>query len=260
MLHSAVCIHKWCTPEQLRRRMDFINTLFSSSHGRLPDLGTDFFTSIHKADSRNVNAINPTGWWMKPGTNTRLLFASAQLKPISHVLNIVPQILYHVILRLSCLLPHTDPAKTKLTYSAGQMIHFMNMSLFILEPFVPANAEQRFPFWKSWLLHRQLHVMMLGWAFTVSDVVRMDVLLQTQQNAFLNVFEYMDLWRPKQHVRFHCQAYKRKHSVPHRPGVRLIDRAACMTKKMTTHIMQLCQLAYHLHSNDVLSFRDVSFP
>ena len=97
MLHSAVCIHKWCSQIELRERIDYINTLYSGSHGRLPDLGSEFFTSIHKADSLNVTANNPAGWWMNPGKNTRLLFASAHFKPISsHVLNMMPQILCHV--------------------------------------------------------------------------------------------------------------------------------------------------------------------
>ena len=75
-----------------------------------------------------------------------------------------------------------------------------------MEPFVPNNAAQIYPFWKSWLLKRQLHVMMLSWCFTVSDVENMDKKLQEQQDCFLSVLEYMYLWRPKQHVSKHKTA------------------------------------------------------
>ena len=97
-----------------------------------------------------------------------------------------------------------------MTFNAGQMIHFMNISTLIMEPFVPDNAAQLYPFWKSWLLKRQLHVMMLSWCFTVSDVENMDKKLQEQQDSFLSVLEYMFLWRPKQHVSEHKTARVRK--------------------------------------------------
>ena len=87
MLHSAVCMHGWCTQSEFRARFDQVNNWFSAEHGRLPNLGREFFRSVNKCDISNVNAAvnNAAGWWMKPGTNVRLPFPGAKM-PTLHTM------------------------------------------------------------------------------------------------------------------------------------------------------------------------------
>ena len=87
-------------------------------------------------------------------------------------------------------------------WTAMQVMSFMVYGRAMLLPILPTGVLQH-RIWKCFELHTQYFSILLQTSFSRADIVQLDKLIYTQQEMFLAIPQYSQLWRPKNHYAQH---------------------------------------------------------
>lgn len=93
------------------------------------------------------------------------------------------------------------PAAT-INWTASQVMHFAMHAVHILEPFVPSDQRQH-RVWVCFRLHMQYVELLLHDSFDLTKIALLDRLIYAQQTLFLQIPQYSELWKPKNHYAQH---------------------------------------------------------
>ena len=89
-----------------------------------------------------------------------------------------------------------------LVYSAGQMIAFALASPELFRSLMPHHALQS-SHWRAWLAHVKYFTAMMQPSFTDSSIRQLDGLIYRAQTLFLQIPDYSNLWKFKNHIAQH---------------------------------------------------------